>query len=96
MSDPQLSPSHSLRGKQLDLAKTVDSSDGVALSAFVRYNLFVIALESPREETEEWKKTKKAAKRVSLVEFIDCHQSNSFESALGIERLTLSRLQNHL
>lgn len=62
MSNPQLSPSRSLRGKRPRISE--DSSDGVTAS--VQHERFVIALESPREEAEVWNKTK-AAKRVSLV-----------------------------
>jgi len=62
VSNPQLSPSCSLRGKRPRFSE--DSGDGV--SASVHHERFVIALESPCEEAEEWNKTK-AAKRVSLV-----------------------------
>lgn len=62
VSHPQLSPSRSVRGKRPRFSE--DSSDGVTAS--VQHERFVIALESPCEEAEEWNKTK-AAKRVSLV-----------------------------
>ena len=60
--NPQLSPSRSSRGKRPRFSE--DSSDGVTAS--VQHERFVVALESPHEEAEEWNKTK-AAKRVSLV-----------------------------
>ena len=62
VSNPQLSPSLSSRGKRPRFSE--DSSDGVTTS--VQHERFVTALESPHEEAEEWNKTK-AAKRVSLV-----------------------------
>lgn len=62
VSNPQLSPSRSVRGKRPRFSE--DSSDGVTMS--VQHERFVTALESPHEEAEEWNKTK-AAKRVSLV-----------------------------
>jgi hypothetical protein len=62
VTNPPLSPSRSLRGKRPRFSE--DSSDGVTTS--VQHERFVIGLESPREEAEEWNKTK-AAKRVSLV-----------------------------
>jgi hypothetical protein len=62
VSNSQLSPSRSLRGKRPRFSE--DSSDGVTAS--VQHERFVIGLSSPHEEAEEWNKTK-AAKRVSLV-----------------------------
>ena len=62
VSNPRLSPSRSSRGKRPRFSE--DSSDGITTS--VQHERFVIALESPHEEAEQWNKTK-AAKRVSLV-----------------------------